>query len=1089
MRIGKAFRARRGMVLGALAPVLAAMALAVATSSGASPASVLVGGVPVLAAGVHDAGAMPSQRRLSLTVILRPRDAAALKSFAQAVSTPGSLQYHHYLGVRAFAARFGADPSSLARVRRALRRDGLHVGALARNRLSLTVSGSVERISRTFGVRLRDYRVASGRRVYANASPARVPAALGDAIAGVLGLNDLGAVAPAGLAAVAPQAPAHAPRARAAASPGAPAACGDAAAAATSHHAYTIDQIDHAYGIDGLYPQGNLGAGITVALIEAEQYPTLSTDIGTFSQCYFGNLNASVTPVPIDGGAHDGVGEETSVDIQNTLGVAPGASILVYQGPGTEQGIYDTMAATITDGRRAQVIQDAWAECETMRNSVASSLLSGENMLLQEAAVQGQTFLTSSGDRGSEGCQRINDPTEVWGQSTTATQLAVEDPAGQPFATAVGGTELTALGPAPTETVWNQLGWGAGGGGISNFWPMAPYQKTYGAPGVINSYSSPAPCGGPPSGYCREVPDVSASASTRDGYIIFYGGDWTAVGGTSTSTPVWAGIVALADASNANGCSASAPLGFLNPALYEVAAGAGAADAFHDVVSGDNNPQNVGPYPATAGYDMATGLGSPIVTDGAQPGLVAQLCQAASGGQPGSAPTISSVSAAEAAVGATLTINGSGFTPFSRVMFGTNAASSISFVNATQLKVAVPPGSGVVNITVTTTAGTSSSDPGTSFTYAPTASIGSPADGAGYTEGQSVSASYSCAASTPGTPTCAAAIANGAPIDTSVLGHHQFTVTATDANQFGTTTTSNYTVVAPPTVAIASPAPGATYLQGQALAANFNCSSTSPVVIASCSAPAAAGGAVDTSTLGSHSFTVTATDSNGFTATQTVSYQVVVGPQTQITTPANGGALVRGASVVAVFTCSAAAPAQISACVGTTTNGHVDTSTVGSHHFTVTATDSTGVVTTTTVSYTVVAAKPQLSAVRQTAAHWLAHAPKHRTNLHVGTIFSFTLDQPAKVTLRFSRTASGRLHGGRCVAAAKATTGRSCRRSLPSGAISVTAERGANAVSFSGHTPSGTLAAGSYAVTLSAVGLSGQPSAPVTLRFAVAAAN
>ena len=1083
MSIGKLTRARRGLVAGALTALAALLALTVAPSSGASPTSVLVGGVPALTAGTHDSGPLAPGRRLSLTVVLRPRNAAALESLATAVSTPGSPVYRHYLGVHGFATRFGAAPSSVALVRRTLRHDGLAVDTVADNGLSLAVSGSVERISHAFGVRLRGYREASGRQIYANVTPPRVPTALAGAVETVLGLDDLTAVAPAGLAATPRQTPVKAPRARTAGVGGAPAPCTAASSAASADHAYTIDQIDHSYGIDGLYAQGDTGAGVTVALLEAETYSSLATDIGAFSECYFGGLDPNIATVAVDGGPSGGNGEETSVDIQNTLGVAPAASILIYQGPPNEQGIYATLSRIITDDK-AKVIQDAWAECETARE--AAGLLNGENSLLSEAALQGQSFLTSSGDRGSEGCQIIaeGNPNEVWGTSTIATELAVEDPAGQPFATGVGGSELTALGPPPTETVWNQFAWGSGGGGISNFWAMPAYQASYGVPGVINSFSSGAPCGVTGQD-CREVPDVSASASTRDGYVIYYAGGWTAVGGTSTSTPVWAGLIALADASNANGCSASAPLGFLNPSLYAVAAGSGAADAFRDVTSGDNNPSTTGAYPATPGYDMATGLGTPIATDGSTPGLVTQLCEAKSSVTQ-SSPTITSISTSEAAAGTVVTILGSGFTPFARVFFGSSEASGLDFISATKLEITVPAGTGIVNVSVSTTAGTSTTR---SFTYAPTASIGSPANGAGYTQGQAVSASYACAASTSGVPSCTGALANGARVDTSVLGQHQFAVTATDANHVSTTTTATYTVVAPPAVSINGPVSGATYLQGQVVSASFSCTSTAPVTVASCAAPVASGAAIDTQTLGSHSFTVTATDSNGFSTSQTASYQVVVGPQTRITTPANGAVLVRDASVHAVFTCTAAPPAQLSSCVGTTTQGRVDTSTTGTHRFTVTATDSFGVVTTTTVSYTVVAARPQITSLREAAARWIARGAKHG-RLPVGTTFSFSLDQSAKVTLRFVRTSSGRLDGGRCVAAASAKpSARSCTQRVAAGAFSVAAKRGDNAISFSGHTAAGILAPGSYVVTLTAVGLSGRPSAQESLRFTVAPAG
>ena len=93
-----------------------------------------------------------------------------------------------------------------------------------------------------------------------------------------------------------------------------------------------------------------------------------------------------------------------------------------------------------------------------------------------------------------------------------APGLAVDDPASDPYVTGVGGTDLQAVGPPPAESVWNETASeeGAGGGGISTFWPMPSWQQESGVPGVVGSQSSGKPCG--TSGYCREVPDVSASA-------------------------------------------------------------------------------------------------------------------------------------------------------------------------------------------------------------------------------------------------------------------------------------------------------------------------------------------------------------------------------------------------------------------------------------------------------------------------------------------------------------------------------------------------------------------------------------------------
>ena len=746
-------------------------------------------------------------------------------------------------------------------------------------------------------MRLRRYRILHGRlSVYANTAAPRVPAALRGVVRDVLGLDDVPAAVPAGLVVAGPakKATQAGAGARAASAGGAPQACAAASTFAAGHLGTprTIDQVAQAYGIDGLYAQGDFGAGVTVALDELEGYQDEQTDVSSFEQC-FGIQPTAITPIEVDGGPGTySPSAETSVDIQNLIGLAPAVKIDLYQGPNAGAGIYDLMTASVTAGT-AQVINWSWGECEA---TVPASLVAEEGALIQEAAMQGQTFIASSGDRGSQGCISMN---ADWGPEDNEPN-AVEDPTSQPFATSVGASVITSLGQPPAETVWNVRDWGAGGGGVSSNASMPDYQAYSGVPGVISSYSSGTPCGDP-SFYCREVPDVSANGGAPQGYAIFYNGAWLDAGGTSTAAPVWTAVAALADASGDSGCSPSKPLGFLNPLLYEIAAGTEHASAFNDITTGSNSPTGSGAYPATPGYDMATGLGSPMATDGSSPGLVAQLCNASLIGV-GSAPTITNLSPVKAAAGSQVTITGKNFTPYTAVWFGLNTyASQVTYVSPTELIATVPAGSGTVPVIIFKESGSSGStlNAANSFTFAPTATISSPANGSVYTQGQSVSAAYSCSSAV----SCSGPIASGAALDTSSLGEHSFAVTAKDGTGFTTTATSNYVVVAPPTVAISGPASGATYAQGQVLTAQFSCSASEPLMIQSCSGPVADGAAVDTSTPGSHTFTVSATDSNGVTTSQTVTYTVIATLHASVRTPANGADYVRGSVVHASYAC------------------------------------------------------------------------------------------------------------------------------------------------------------------------------------------
>jgi len=158
----------------------------------------------------------------------------------------------------------------------------------------------------------------------------------------------------------------------------------------------------------------------------------------------------------------------------------------------------------------------------------------------------------------------------------------------------------------------------------------------------------------------------------------------------------------------------------------------------------------------------------------------------------------------------------------------------------------------------------------------PTIEISSPANGATYTRGETVNASYSCSPPEGTTvSTCEGPVASGSAIDTSTPGSHGFLVEAEDADGTEGTKEVTYTVVAPPTIEIVSPTEGATYTQGQAVSAIYTCSPAGGTGLQSCVGPVPNGGALDTTKLGSHVFTVEAEDTDTGTAERSVSYTVV----------------------------------------------------------------------------------------------------------------------------------------------------------------------------------------------------------------------
>ena len=586
-------------------------------------------------------GALPSpeKEQLHLTIALEPQNPTGLENYATEVSTPSSPLFHHYLSVSQFAQSFGATPAQIATVQAALRAQGVSVGSPMANDLTLPVSGSAAQVEKAFSVSLSQVKLPTGRVAYANLEPPAIPASAAQFVQGVIGLDSVPREEPQGLSLAPAFHPPEALSKPASAThngasqivTGGPQPCEQAENApkeVVEGTGYTADKIASAYGFSTLYQQGDLGAGQTIALFEEEPYS--STAVAEYEACY--GTSTSITNVPVGGGPgefkdQEHEGDEEALDIEQVVGLAPKANVLVYQGSFTLPNAPVEIISTMVSQDAAKVISSSDGVCESLN---PPSIISSENTLLQEAATQGQSFFISSGDSGSEQCA----------QSTEGKnrELSVLNPAGQPFATGVGGTLLysgnakeavpyTGEKP-PAEGVWSegtQSEGGSSGGGLSKTFAMPSYQSgAAGSLGVIKgeSSASPSPCG---ATFCREVPDISADASAKTGYVIFEENRWTVSGGTSAAAPLWAAFTALA---NATPTCRGIPIGFANPLLYAIA-GASYLSNFHDITEpdlftgrADNNPEEgTLPFAVGPGYDMATGLGSMV-----GPALAGSLC-------------------------------------------------------------------------------------------------------------------------------------------------------------------------------------------------------------------------------------------------------------------------------------------------------------------------------------------------------------------------------------------------------------------------------------------------------------------------------
>ena len=532
-------------------------------------------------------GALPQTTVLHVDVVLQPRDPAGLAQFATAVSTPGSALYRHYLPAGAFPARFGPTSAAIAALEGSLRADGLQPGPISGNHLSIPVTATAGQLARAFSTSFEGYRLGS-RAAYANTSAPLFPAAVAPYVQGVVGLDTLTQPRPLDLSRGAARRPAAA---RPQVVTGGPQPCSDAQGAAQEYSAYTADDLASAYNFSSLYGAGDEGSGITVALYELE--PDLPSDIAAYQSCY--GTDTSVNYIEVDGGAGSGDGlGEAALDIEDIIGLAPQATIDVYQAPNSNSDAYDNYTA-IVSADTAQVISTSWGLCEA---EAGSSFIADEATLFEQAAAQGQSVFAAAGDSGSEDCD--------------TSSLAVDDPASQPYVTGVGGTTMSALGPPPTQTVWNEsaIQAGAGGGGISSSNTMPSYQS--GAPAalnVINANSSGTPCGASSGSYCREVPDVSADADPETGYVIRLRQRlgrcrWHECRRSALGRLHGAGGRLERVRRQVHRVREPGPLRCGRLGLYL---------GLQDITSGNNDytGTNGGLYPAGPGYDMASGLGTP----------------------------------------------------------------------------------------------------------------------------------------------------------------------------------------------------------------------------------------------------------------------------------------------------------------------------------------------------------------------------------------------------------------------------------------------------------------------------------------------
>ena len=504
----------------------------------------------------------PAADQLTATLILRRRNQLpAMAEFA----SPGNTG-RQPLTRAAFAEQHGADPAEMAQVESFARSHGLEVLGSHPSRRSVVVRGTAAAMNAAFAVELHDYDSPRGK-YHGHTGTVNLPASLAKTVEAVIGLDNR-AVPAQHFSTARRQNPADPPKTK----------------------PLTPQQVAQLYN----FPAGT-GAGQTIGIYEMATQDGPAgysvADITASIKAFGGGLKVpKPIDVSIDGVKNSGQSDgETGLDITVAGAIAQGATIAVYFTGGNSENILhaiQTMVHPDVGDPQPGIlsISYGWGPDDPSEQSFSAQEYTQLDQLFQDAANLHITVLVSSGDSGAF--------------IASKTEAEASFPASDPWVTACGGTTIgNVSGPTFTEYVWNdtgKAGHGATGGGVSARFAVPAYQSGAGI--------SPRHVGTNDPG--RGLPDVAGNASENSGYLqVINGEPAQPVGGTSAVAPLYAGLIALINA------NLGSPAGFLNPAIY------GAAKAAFRSVSGPPGPANnsfgkVTGYPATAGWNACTGLGS-----------------------------------------------------------------------------------------------------------------------------------------------------------------------------------------------------------------------------------------------------------------------------------------------------------------------------------------------------------------------------------------------------------------------------------------------------------------------------------------------
>jgi pseudomonalisin len=543
----------------------------------------------------------PDSRPMRIGIVIAHPHAAAEDTAVRRLYNPSSANFHSFMSPAAYTREFGVSKSTADAVRSWLGSNGLKVDYASGARDYFLASGTVAEVESLTHTSIGSYTFA-GQSFLANNRAPKVPAALH--VLQFIGLNTYQRF----------HTTLQEDRAL-----GKPAAAGQPnVGAQTPKDLWSVYE----------QPSNQTGKGVSVAILGNGATDSVIKDLHQFdTENGLPQLPVQVVHTPANGDFSDASGnEEWNIDMQAIHGMAPGISkeVLYFAPTLADTDLVASTATWANDPHGPAIMNASLGECEVtplnpvLNNSgldpvngnenpsalpvsqgLANSSEPAQTQILKQAVIEGRTLFASSGDSGSS-CTAIYPGTNGIGNYGVPL---TEDPADNPYTVGVGGTVLYSDGGDPAGRTF-EYAWTHSGGNPSPFITAPSYQK--GVTNLDRTCISDPDGGQTNSGeLCRGVPDVAAISGDviSNGYTIVADGADSEGGGTSLSSPLWAGMWARVVGAS----SGKKGVGFANPTIYTIGKDPKRyAESFYDITSGSN-----GLNPAQTGWDYVTGFGVP----------------------------------------------------------------------------------------------------------------------------------------------------------------------------------------------------------------------------------------------------------------------------------------------------------------------------------------------------------------------------------------------------------------------------------------------------------------------------------------------